>query len=375
MPFPLATIPEAPPPLATVDDVTVGAWRVPTEAPESDGTLTWDATTLVGVHVSGGGLTGFGFTYAEAAAAHLIADRLAPLVLGGDAMAPQAAYHKMRVALRNSGQAGLGACAVSAVDCALWDLKARLLDLPMVHLLGPVRDRVKAYASGGFTSYAEGRLMDQLDGWLNAGFTAMKIKIGGQGILDLDRVQLTRDTIGNGADIFVDANGAYTPKLALGYAARLGDRGVTWFEEPVSSDDLPGLRMVRQGVPGAMQVAAGEYAWSPLDIRRLAEAQAVDVLQADVTRCGGVTGFLEIAALAEAFHLPLSTHTAPSLHATVACAAQPVIHAEYFHDHVRLEGMLLDGAVRAAGGFIAPDATAPGWGLSLKQADAQAFEV
>lgn len=362
-------------PQVTVDRIRAAAYRVPTDEPESDGTLSWDSTTLITVHAEGGGRRGFGYGYADPAAAVLINETLAPTLTGTDALAPQVAWEAARARLRNSGQAGIGACAVSAVDCALWDLKARLLDVPMVHLLGQVRRDIRAYGSGGFTSYGEARLRSQLDGWIADGMNAVKIKVGGGGIRDLDQVEIAREAIGRTNDLFVDANGAYTPKQALGYAARFADFGVTWFEEPVSSDDIDGLRMVRRGGPPAMSIAAGEYGWSAYDARRLLESQAVDVLQVDATRCGGVTGFLQIASLCEAFHTPLSSHTAPSLHTPLCCAAGRAIHAEYFHDHVRLEAMLIDGATLVHEGRLSPNTTAPGFGLALKQSDAEPHRI
>lgn len=362
-------------PDAKVDRIRAAAYRVPTDEPEADGTLAWDATTMITVHAEGGGLRGFGYGYADPAAAVLINETLAPALTGCDALAPQAAWDTARVRLRNSGHAGIGACAVSVLDSALWDLKARLLGLPLVRLLGQVRADIRAYGSGGFTTYGEARLRSQLEGWMADGIDAVKIKVGGGGIRDIDQVEIAREVIGRVPDLFVDANGVYSTKQALGYAYRFADFGVTWFEEPVSSDDLEGLRIVRRNGPAGMSIAAGEYAWGLLDVRRMLEAGAVDVMQIDATRCGGVTGFLQAAALCEAFHMPLSTHTAPSLHASLCCATGRAIHAEYFHDHVRLEGMLLDGAATVRNGRLAPDTTALGLGLTLKQADAEPHRI
>jgi L-alanine-DL-glutamate epimerase-like enolase superfamily enzyme len=163
--------------------------------------------------------------------------------------------------------------------------------------------------------------------------------------LDLDRVRAARKTIGSDAELFVDANGAYSRKQALAFADAFAKFGVSWFEEPVSSDDLEGLRPLRKRAPAGMDIAAGEYGYDLFYFRRMLEAGAVDVLQADATRCAGITGFMRVSALCEAHSLPLSAHTAPSLHAHPCCALAPVRHMEYFHDHVRLEHMLLDGAL------------------------------
>jgi len=151
--------------------------------------------------------------------------------------------------------------------------------------------------------------------------------------------------------------------------------GVSWFEEPVTSDDLAGLRLLRDRAPARMDITAGEYGYDAWYFRAMLEAGAVDVLQADATRCAGVTGFMRAAALCEAFQVPLSSHCAPSLHVHACCAATPVRHLEYFFDHVRIEQMLFDGAARARDGMVSPDRTRPGLGLMFKRADAARYAV
>lgn len=359
---------------ATVERVHAAAYRVPTDAPESDGTLAWDATTLVVVEVEGGAARGLGYTYADASAAAVVNGLLSEAVRGADALDAPAASRAMRRALRNVGPAGVGGMALSAVDAALWDLHARLLGLPLLALLGRARPAVPAYGSGGFCSYAPERLREQLGGWAAAGFPAVKMKVGRDPRADPGRVRAAREAIG-AAGLFVDANGAYGGKQALALAEVFADAGVTWLEEPVPSDDLAGLRLVRERAPAGMDVAAGEYGHDPAWFRRMLEAGAVDVLQADATRCGGVTGFLAAAAVAAAFGVPLSSHCAPSLHATLMCAVERAAHAEWFHDHVRIEERLLEGAPRASGGALAPDLSRPGLGLELRARDAERFAV
>jgi L-alanine-DL-glutamate epimerase-like enolase superfamily enzyme len=300
---------------------------------------------------------------------------LREIVVGRDAMDVVACWSAMARAVRNVGKPGIASHAISAVDVALWDLKARLLDVPLVTLLGAARDAIPCYGSGGFTSYDEARLREQLDGWAARGFPAVKMKVGREPSEDVRRVQAARDAIGVDTELFVDANGAYDRKQALAFADRFSAFGVTWFEEPVTSDDLDGLRLLRDRTPTTMRVAAGEYAYSLYDFRRLLEAGAVDVLQADATRCGGVSGFLRASALCEAAHVPLSAHTAPSLHTHLCCAALGAENVEYFHDHARLERLLFDGAREPDRGLLAPDLTRAGLGLELKDADAARFET
>jgi L-alanine-DL-glutamate epimerase-like enolase superfamily enzyme len=354
-----------------VTSLSAEAFTIPTDLPEADGTIAWNSTTIVVVHVDAGGCRGLGYAYADASAAILATSTLAALVVGADAFDIEHSYGAMRQAVRNLGRDGIAASAVSAVDAALWDLKARLLNLPLVSLLGAVRDGVAAYGSGGFTSYSVATLMEQLSGWVAEGIGSVKMKVGRNPTSDRHRVKAAREAIGVDPGLFVDANGAYDRKLALFQAERFAEERVSWFEEPVSSDDRAGLRLLCERAPAGMEIAAGEYGYEIQYFRQLLETGSVDVLQADATRCGGVTGFLRAAALADAFCVPLSAHTAPSLHGHLGCAVARLRHVEYFHDHARIEQLLFDGALRPIHGQLQPDRSRPGTGLELKRADAE----
>jgi L-alanine-DL-glutamate epimerase-like enolase superfamily enzyme len=360
---------------ARIERATVAAYLIPTEEPESDGTLVWDATTLVLVQIEAGGKTGIGYTYANRATAALIHDTLLPLLVTHDAMAISVRWQEMAKAVRNLGRSGICSMALSAVESALWDLKAKLLDLPLAALLGLARPAVDVYGSGGFTSYSLEQLERQLHDWAQSGMQRVKMKIGREPDIDIERVHAARTAIGNMAELFVDANGAYSRKQALEFAQNFADRGVTWFEEPVVADDLAGLRLLRDRAPAGMAIAAGEYGYELPYFRRMLEAQAVDVLQADASRCGGITGFLGVAALCEAFHIPLSTHCAPTLHLPLCCAAPPVVHLEYFHDHARIEHLLFEGAPLPENGRLAPDMSRPGFGIEFKEQDAGCYRI
>ena len=360
-----------------IDEVSARAYTVPTEdQPESDGTLTWDSTTLVLVEAHGGGETGLGYSYTHAAAAKLVESKLAGVVEGRDAMTVRASWRAMQHAVRNLGRPGLVATAVAAVDVALWDLKARLLGQPLVVVLDAVHEKAPIYGSGGFTSYSTERLQEQLCGWVEEGIPRVKMKVGRTPGGDPARVAAAREAIGGEAELMVDANGAYTRKQALHLAERFAqDYGVTWMEEPVSSDDLEGLRLLRDQGPPGLDITAGEYGYTLFYFRRMLEAGAVDCLQADATRCGGFTGFLDAARLCRAHCIDLSAHTAPGLHAHALCAVQRMRHIEYFHDHVRIENMFFEGTLSPEGGFLEPDLSRPGHGLAFKQADAEAYQV
>jgi L-alanine-DL-glutamate epimerase-like enolase superfamily enzyme len=356
-----------------IERLDVAAYRVPTDGPESDGTLEWNATTLVVVECSAGGRKGLGYTYGDAAVAALIREKLFPLVKGSDPLEVTRTWEILRSAIRNSGRPGLSSMAIAAVDTALWDLKARLLGLPLVTLLGQVQSSVPIYGSGGFTSYSERQLERQLGLWTREGISRVKMKVGRRPEEDPRRVKLARRAIGSGAELFVDANGAYSRKQALHMADMFAESGVTWFEEPVSSDDLEGLRLLRDRAPAGMDIAAGEYGYDLPYFRRMLEAGAVDILQVDATRAAGITEFLRVGALAAAFGVPLSSHTAPSLHLHACAALADLRHMEYFYDHLRIERMLFDGVPRPLRGTLRPDLSRPGLGLELKKADAQCY--
>lgn len=265
--------------------------------------------------------------------------------------------------------------AIAAVDACLWDLKARVLDLPLVKLLGAARESVPVYGSGGFTSYSTDQLQEQLGDWVAHGISRVKMKIGTHPEEDALRVRAARKAIGPEAELFVDANGAYSVKQALAQAEAFGEWGVSWFEEPVSSDDLAGLHLLRMRGPAGLEIAAGEYGYDLGYFRRMLEAEAVDVLQADATRCAGITGFLQVGALCQARSLALSAHCGPSLHLHPCCSMIPVRHLEFFHDHVRIEQMLFDGAATPVAGQLFPDLSRPGLGLELKRPDAEPYRV
>lgn len=358
--------------------VACSVYRIPTDRPEADGTFAWDATTVLIVEaVADSGLRGLGFSYCAAAAASVVRDELAPAIAGCQVEEVEAAWTAMLRAVRNIGRPGVAATAISAVDIALWDLRGRATGQPLFKLLGGRRSAVPIYGSGGFTSYSEAELAEQLGGWVSQGFTRVKMKVGKDwGTCvdeDVRRVRIAREAVGPQVELFVDANGAYTVRQAITQAQRFAEHGVTYFEEPVSSDHLEQLRFVRERAP--MAIAAGEYGYDPWYFRDMLGAGAVDILQADATRCLGITGFLEAARLAHGFAVPFSAHTAPSIHAQAGCAAIEIAHVEYFHDHARIEQLLFDGAPRPSKGELRPDPDRTGLGLELKRADAACWQL
>ncbi|MDA8218406.1 MAG: hypothetical protein M0Z94_12405 [Dehalococcoidales bacterium] len=361
-----------------VSGIEVSVFEIPTDRLEADGTIHWGSTTMVLVEaLAEGGQRGLGFTYASRAAAELVHEKLADIVVGQSVDAVGTSWMAMVGAVRNLGRPGVASTAISAVDIALWDLKAKVANRPLFRLLETFREEVPIYGSGGFTTYTEEELADQLGGWVRQGIPRVKMKVGKdlgtKAAEDVARARAARQAIGQAAELYVDANGAYSVKQAIEIGRQYAELDVTYFEEPVSSDQLEQLAFVRGHLP--MNVAAGEYGYDPWYFRRLLLAGAVDIMQADVTRCLGITGWLEAAHLAHAFAIPFSGHTAPSIHAQVGCAAPAIFPIEYFHDHVRIENMLFTGVPQPVGGCLRPDPNRPGLGLELKRQDADKWRV
>jgi L-alanine-DL-glutamate epimerase-like enolase superfamily enzyme len=353
---------------------SVSFYIIPTDAPEADGTTAWDSTSMVLVRLECGATKALGYSYADVATVAVANKLLQEIVLGSDALRHAATLQQMLRNVRNLGESGIAMMAVSAIDNALWDLAARLLDIPLVSLLGQVRAGIAVYGSGGFTTYTDRELTDQLGGWAAQGFANVKMKIGTRPDQDPARVHTARQAIGPDCNLFVDANGAYTVMQAIELAHRFAEDGVRWFEEPVSSDHLVGLNQVRERAPRGMDVAAGEYGYTAWYFRSMLDAEAVTVLQADCTRCGGISGFLAAAALCWAYNVPLSSHCGPSMHLHVCCSVPRAVHMEFFHDHARIERIFFDGFREPVDGCMIPDLSRPGMGLELKEKDVTQFK-
>nr|WP_281260537.1 enolase C-terminal domain-like protein [Pseudosporangium ferrugineum] len=356
--------------------VTEAAYRVPTDALEADRTITWTSTTMIVVRVHCGDQVGTGWTYGAAACRALVEDVLAPLVKDRDALDVVGAYDAMCRGDRNLGRLSIATCAISA---ALWDSKARLLDLRLARLLAMVTDEVPIYGSGGFTSYDDTQLTSQFDHWVHGqGIPRVKIKVAeswGEHVgRDLTRTAHASKVVGDDTELYVDASGGYTRKQAIRVAHEAADCDVRWFEEPVSSDDLAGLHEIRDAV--AADVAAGEYGYDLPYFARMVQAGAVDCLQADLSRCGGITEWQRVAAVAAANNLQISGHGAPNLHLDAAAATPNLRHLEWLHDHVRIETMLFDGATAALpGGLLRPDLSRSEHGLDFCDEAASPYRI
>jgi len=367
--------------IATVNDpikiqqIHVSAYRIPTATPEADGTLKWKHTTLVLAEIDAGGKTGIGYTYGDAATAYFIEHALNRLVTGKNIFDIPAITSLLAQQVRNDGNCGIAMMAISAVDVALWDLKAKILEQPLCWLLGQAKDKMLLYGSGGFTNYSNQQTISQFNQWEESGIKYVKMKIGSEPEGDVERVSAVRKGLNKQTKIFVDANGAYTAKQALQKAEQFAESGVCWFEEPVSSDDLKGLRFIREHAPSQISIAAGEYGYNLPYFKNMLSAKATDVLQADATRCGGISGFLKAGTLAESYQIPFSSHCAPAVHLHAALSLSSFSIAEYFFDHVRIESLLFEGIATVRDGCLTPDLSRPGLGIEFRRSDAERFRV
>ncbi|HEY9001271.1 MAG TPA: enolase C-terminal domain-like protein [Mucilaginibacter sp.] len=358
-----------------IDELKATAYTIPTSEPESDGTLKWNSTTLVLVEISGMGKKGIGYTYAHSATAHFINEHLKDIVVGLSPFDIGKISDDILVSTRNEGNCGITRMAASAIDGAVWDLKARIFDVPLCSLIGKTRNKIEVYGSGGFTCFPDDVLADRLGGWADYGFSSVKMKIGRKPNHDLKRVRIAHEAIGDEVQLFVDANGAYDAKQALSMAEKFNQYNVTWFEEPVSSDDADGLAFIRDHMPAPIRIAAGEYGYTVDYFLNMLRKGAVDVLQADATRCGGITGFMKTAAIAEAFHIPFSFHCAPALHLHASLCVPNFYIGEYFYDHMRIENIFFEGAPKPVNGYLEADLSQPGLGLIFKYQDAEQYLV
>ena len=358
-----------------IKDLKVSAYKIPTDTPEADGTIEWNCTTMVLVEIAAADKTGIGYTYAPQASGVVIEKTLKEIVVGKNAMNINGITAATIRAIRNGGNCGITMMAVSAVDNALWDLKAKILNVPLCVLLGQLKNEMLIYGSGGFTSYTNKQLQNQLGGWADEGMLYVKMKIGTHPEDDVARVKAARDAIAGTTELFVDANGAYTAKQALEKAQQFAEYNVSWLEEPVTSDNLIGLHFIKEHTPAKINIAAGEYGYNLPYFDRMLHAGAVDILQADATRCGGITNFLKAGYLAEAYEVPLSSHCAPALHLHASLALPSFYIAEYFYDHARIEKMFFDGNPLPVNGVLKPDMSKPGFGLTFKNKEALKYKI
>jgi L-alanine-DL-glutamate epimerase-like enolase superfamily enzyme len=320
---------------------------------------------LITVRIAAGdGAEGLGYTYTVGAGGpairSLIERDLGPVVIGEDPERIEALWHRMWWRLHYVGRGGAAMHAISAVDIALWDLRARRLSTPLWRLLGGHNPRVRAYAGGIDLEFPLGQLKRQTEENLKKGFRAIKMKVGRPNLHeDIARVQAIRELLGAGVPLMVDANMRWSADEAIRASRALAEHDVFWLEEPTSPDDLPGhVRILREG---ALPIAAGENLHTLQEFKRFIDAGAVSFPEPDVSNCGGVTVWMKVAHVAEAHNLPVTSHGVHDLHVHLLAA---VPNASYLEAHgFGLERFIAYPLELHDGEAVAPER--PGHGVTL----------
>jgi len=277
------------------------------------------------------GLDGFGMTFGEPVAEY-IEKNLAEEVVGKDPLANEDIWNDMFRAIRSSGRKGAAMLAISAIDIAIWDLRGKILGQPIYKLLGGTKRKIPAYASVGFLSMPDDEVVEKSLEYVADGYKTLKIKVGydnGENIkADVSRVAKVRRAVGDDIELIVDANGIYDCASAIRFLHAADDLGICLFEEPVHADDIAGLRRIRDAA--LVPVASGENEYTKYGCRDLLLAEAVDVLQFDITRVGGFTDMVKVSAMTQAWNLKIAPHFWPQVSAHMMSPAPHGLYLEVF---------------------------------------------
>jgi len=320
------------------------------------------------------GLTGVGLTFFGGAltpALRAAVDGLAQLLIGDDPSETEAIAAKARRAAGSSGPGGIFTLALSAIDIACWDLKGKAVGRSVAALLGGLRERVPTYASGAlmrphpidYLAKAGPRLYDM-------GFRQMKMQCGSEPTVaaSVERVRVMREAIGSDVDLMCDINQLWSVNQAIEVGRRIEPYHLFWLEDPTAHDDYAGLARVADNL--TTPIAAGEYHYGIVPFRHMLEARSIDVVMIDLLRAGGITQWMKIAGMAEAFNLPVVSHLVPELHVHLIAAIPNGLTVEYMPWTLRLweETPKLD-----RGQLVVP--TKPGLGLAFDQAALKRYQV
>ncbi|MDR3231581.1 MAG: mandelate racemase/muconate lactonizing enzyme family protein [Synergistaceae bacterium] len=350
----------------SVNGVEVFWVTTPLDAPVSDSSFTIRNSGMVVVRVTtDSGLSGYGTTFSVALAEYMH-KTLKPVVMGKDPICVEDIWNDMRGAVRSAGRKGLALLAISTLDIALWDLRGKILGLPIYKLLGGSKRFIPVYASGGWLSYSMEQTLEEARKNVADGYSVIKIKIGADGgrnlRADVKKVEAVRGAVGDDVDLIVDANGIWDPATAIRFAQMVKDCNVSLFEEPVDADDIPGLRRVREAT--SMPVATGENEYTKYGMRDLALGQAVDVVQFDITRTGGFTEMQKISAIAQAWNLKLAPHAWEFISAHLMSVAPNALYQEKLSIQERIfKKAIFDYPLPKNGVYEIPDK--PGLGVEF----------
>jgi L-alanine-DL-glutamate epimerase-like enolase superfamily enzyme len=320
------------------------------------------------------GLTGVGLTFfggALTAALRAAVDGLAQLLIGDDPSETEAIAAKARRAAGSSGPGGIFTLALSAIDISCWDLKGKAVGRSVAALLGGLRERVPTYASGAlmrphpidYLAKAGPRLYDM-------GFRQMKMQCGSEPTVaaSVERVRVMRESIGGDVDLMCDINQLWSVNHAIEVGRRIEPYHLFWLEDPTAHDDYAGLARIADNL--TTPIAAGEYHYGIVPFRHMLEARSIDIVMIDLLRAGGITQWMKIAGMAEAFNLPVVSHLVPELHVHLIAAIPNGLTVEYMPWTLRLweETPKLD-----RGQLVVP--TKPGLGLAFDQAALKRYQV
>lgn len=315
------------------------------------------------------GIEGFAPTNPEAySAVRSVIEGLKGSLIGEDPMNIERIWFRMFWLVRGFGRKGVALSAISAIDTALWDLKAKALNLPLYKLLGSFTDAVPVYGSGGWTNLSEKELVKEQVGWVERGFKGIKIKVGkdfgSAEKEDVRRLAAVRKAVGDDIAIYIDANNGYYAKQAIALAPRFEEYNVGFFEEPVIADDIEGLAAVSRETK--IPVATGEHEYTKYGFKELLVRGAADILQPDVGRVGGVSEWMKVAHMAHGFNLPVANHSLHLISLHLACATPNFFIFEYLGMMEEADKFFYTEIPMPKDGMLSPFPDKPGLGLELK---------
>lgn len=353
-----------------IADVKVHLVSGPIKGSFADATRTVEKVGFLIVRVlTDTGLEGIGITYHEVggeATKDLILRAIYPKIMGRDPLQTEEIQKDLIPYMRGVGRKGLMFCALSAVDIALWDLKGKIVDLPLFRLLGGNKTEVPVYASGGWTTYSDDELVEEVKGMVAQGYKMVKYKVGveaGQNInRDVRRVAKVREAIGPNIAMTLDANNCWDAATAVQFANRVAEYDIMWLEEPVPADDIPGLSRFRRGTD--IPLATGEHEYTKFGIRDLLLNEAADIVQADGARAGGYTEMLKIAAMTQAWNVKFAPHAMENIQSHLVSAIPNAIFLERLLMFEDLTAQVFKDVPKPINGMM-PILESPGLGLTL----------
>lgn len=361
-----------------IEGVVSKLYRIPPTVRWEDAThhVTGLEFVITEIQVAGG-LTGTGFAYTTgvggSAILALIDDYCANMLIGENALETERLWSLLNRQLHRCGTGGINTLALGAIDIALWDITAQHYGVPLHRLLGVARTSVPAYGSGIDLFMERDALLDHVQTFLDAGFRTVKIKIGRDDPAeDVARVMAVRDLIGPQRGLIVDANQRWSVAEALPRMQALREAGLLWVEEPLHAENIAGHADLRRLT--GMPIAAGESLYTKHQFLDYLSANAVDVVQADICRVGGVTEWLRIAHLAAAYHRPVAPHYVAELSVALLCGIENASLLEWVRGGTFSEMGVLETPLDLRDGVARPYET-PGHGIRFNQVALEPFEI